>query len=52
MGREILKVVPLFPGRTLLRSEILPWLCSTILFDNDSPNPVPIFFVVKNGSKI
>jgi hypothetical protein len=36
-----LKAVPLFPGRTLLRTRILPLCRSMIRFDSAKPNPVP-----------
>lgn len=53
IGREILKSVPLLPGRTLLRILMVPRWRSTIFLEIANPRPVPrSSFVVKNGWKI
>ena len=51
-GKEILKAVPLLPGRMLLLTRIRPLWRSMMRFDKARPRPVPLSaLVVKNGWK-
>lgn len=52
VGRNMEKIVPLCPGRALVRIEIVPSCFCTIPLLTHKPSPVPFSsLVVKKGSK-